>query len=64
MQPSTDKLKFGVHGYTLLVPRLLITIETSEVRTASYIWWGGKVAGKLKASAISFQNLQIYSERN
>jgi hypothetical protein len=64
MQPSTQKLKFGVHSYTLLVPCFLIAIKTSELRTASYILWGGEVAGNIMASGILFQNPQIYSERN
>ena len=66
-QPFKDQTKFGFQSCTLLVPCLVITKTSSEVRTASYAWldvpcrgWG---AGNLKISVISFQNLQIYSER-
>ena len=61
MQPSTDELKFCVHGFTLLVPSLLIDKNSSGVRTASYVLVD-RGEGDLKASAISFQDLQIYSE--
>jgi hypothetical protein len=40
MQPATGQLKFGVHGYTLRVPCLLISINSPKVRTTSYVWDG------------------------
>jgi len=64
MQPSKEQLKFGVQVYTLLITCFVLAIKTSELRTACYGWGGGDVAGKITDSGISFQNSQIYSERN
>jgi len=41
MQLSTDRLKFGFHGYTLLEAWLLIAINSHEVRNGSYVWGSG-----------------------
>ena len=55
MQPSRDKFKFGVHGYTLLVNSYqVIWGENCKLRLM------GSGEGKLTASVNSFRNLQVY----
>jgi len=54
VQPSTDQIKFGIYGCTLLVPCFLIAKKLCEVRIGRYDWVTvGEVVGSREVIGLS-----------